>query len=44
MHLSSASQLAREKGFKEGNEEMQISGSRVTPANHAGQRGDGDGM
>lgn len=44
MHLLSASQLAREKGFMEGKEEVQISGSRVTPASQAGQRGDGDGM
>lgn len=44
MRLSTGSQLARERGLLDSKEEMQISGSGVTPACHAGQRGVGDGM
>lgn len=44
MHLSAASQLARERVLRESKEEVQISGSGVTPTCHAGQRGAGDGM
>lgn len=44
MHLSTASQLARERGLWKGKEEMQISRSGVTPVSPAGQRGAGDRM
>ena len=43
MHLSTASQLAGERGLLKGKEEMQLGRSGVTPGNHAGQRAAGDG-
>lgn len=43
MHLSTSSQMAREKGLLESKDEVQIRGTGVIPTCHASYRGAGNG-